>query len=83
MKRNGDVHKIDYESELVVTNVVFEGYATPEDLDFRKNRILEQQDSSDGANFWSDYNYILPDRDFDKMYEDILNRGRDAVKADR
>ena len=83
VKRNGNIHKIDYEAELVLTNVAHEDYATPEDLDFRKNRLLEQQGASAGPDFWSEYNYILPDQDFDKMYDDIRRRGKDRAKADR
>lgn len=66
--------KVDYKADFLITDMIKDNYVLPSSDEFAKNRILENQFGGEDPDFWKDFNYLVPDENFDKIFEDIRLR---------
>ena len=75
--RNDLNEAMTYAADFVITDVERGNIRIPDDEEFARNKILENQMTTDSEDFWSGYNYLIPDQDFDMLFREIRSRNTD------
>ncbi len=65
---------VEYRGDLVITNID-KGVVTLPSKDERAGRgILVRQSQMGTGEFWEEYNYLVPDEDFDRVFSEMQKR---------
>ena len=73
--KRGYLEPMTYYADFIITDIQKQDVRAPSKDELAKNQILENQFSESADNFWEDYTYLVPDKDFDRMFEQIRQRG--------
>ncbi|NQZ78308.1 MAG: carboxypeptidase-like regulatory domain-containing protein [Ekhidna sp.] len=76
MRRNeGDiVRPVTFVSDFVVTEIKKKQIILPPKEELASKQILERQVTKNTEEFWSDYNYLKADNNFEELFQEILER---------
>ena len=59
---------------FIVTDIVKDNITVPPKDELASNRILERQADYSSGDFWKDYNYLEPDKDYEALFKEIAER---------
>jgi hypothetical protein len=75
VKEKNDLDEtMKYFADFIITDIEKGDVTLPPKEELANNKILEQQYSRSTENFWESYNYLVPDKDFDRIFEEIQRR---------
>ena len=63
-----------YYADFIVTDIVKNNFTVPPKDELASNRILERQADYSSGDFWKDYNYLEPDKDYEALFKEIAER---------
>jgi hypothetical protein len=72
--RNNLEEPMTYHADFIITDIKKSNLTLPSNNEFANKNIIENQLNTDTEDFWADYNYLLPDQDFDKLFDEIKQR---------
>ncbi|MEO1253608.1 MAG: carboxypeptidase-like regulatory domain-containing protein [Bacteroidota bacterium] len=68
------IRPLTLKADFVVTEIEKEDINVPPSEELASKSILQQQTAKGTKDFWNAYNYLKPDNDFDRLFEEILDR---------
>ncbi|MEO9868844.1 carboxypeptidase-like regulatory domain-containing protein [Ekhidna sp.] len=73
-EKQGITRPVMFKADFVVTDIEKENIVVPPEEELASKGILERQIVKNTDEFWKGFNYLKADNDFEKLFQEILNR---------
>lgn len=73
-EKQGVTRPVTFKADFVVTDIEKEDVVVPPEEELASKNILERQVTKNTSNFWTDYNYLKADNNFEELFQEILDR---------